>query len=181
MLAGASPIVAFVADEHDRIPGLGKADGLEVNLGDQWTGGVDGPQPAGGGGGANGRGYTVGAVQHRLSFGDVVDAIDEDDATFAEALDHRAVVDDLVEDVEGRTEQLQGPFQAFDGHVDAGTEAPWIGQDDLHDGSPHPSGRCPPWVNRSPNRQTTGATTAPPERVALAGNGLSAGAVTCRT
>ena len=125
-------IVPLVADEQDGVALARKADGLEVDLGDERTGGVDGAQAAFERSGPDGRGDAVGAVQDRGPLRDLVDAVHEDDAALAEALDDGPVVNDFVIDVERRAVQLQGPFQALDRHVDAGAEPARVRQDDLH-------------------------------------------------
>ncbi len=59
-------------------------------------------------------------------------------------LDDELVVDDLVIDVQRRPEELEGPLEALDGHVDPGAEAPGIRQDDLHQRSVPRLGRHDP-------------------------------------
>ena len=110
-----------------------------MDLGDQRAGGVDGAEVAGDGGGADGRRDAVGAVEDGGAVRDLVDAVDEDDAALAKALDDVPVVDDLVIDVERRAEEFEGAFEALDGHVDAGAEAARVGQDDSHDLPPDDS------------------------------------------
>ena len=73
----------------------------------------------------------VGAVEEGRAFGDLVERFDEDGAAPPEPLDDVLVVDDLVVDVERRPEELEGPFEALDRHVDPGAEAAGIRQDDL--------------------------------------------------
>ena len=89
-----------------------------------------------GGGRADGRGDAVGAVQHRRAFGNLVDVVDEDDAAFAETLDDRAVVDDLVIDVERGAEQFRARSRLSMAMLTPAQKPRGIGQDDLHDGSP---------------------------------------------
>src|SRR5262249_26864326 len=85
---------------------------------------------------SNEGGDAVSAVKDGAARGDVGDRVDEDDALRPEPVDDRAVVDDFVVDVDGRAEQGEGPLEAFDRHVDAGTKPAGVGQDDLHAESP---------------------------------------------
>src|SRR5262249_15016145 len=59
--------------------------------------------------------------------------VNKHDSLGAEALDDGPVVDDLVINVEGSAEQLDGLFQALDRHVDAGTKTAGVGKDNPHD------------------------------------------------
>src|SRR6516165_1081668 len=127
--------MALVADEDDNVPLARETHGLEVDLGHQRTGGVDGAQTASIRRRPDGRGDAVRAIKQGPAFGHFLDAVDENHAALAEALDDRAVVDDFVVDVERRAEQLERTIETLDRHVDAGTESPRVGQDDLHVGS----------------------------------------------
>jgi len=66
------------------------------------------------------------------AFRNVLDPVHEDHSSLAEPLDDMQVMDDLVVDIQRRTEQLQCPLQAVDGHVHAGAEPPGVGENDLH-------------------------------------------------
>ena len=65
----------------------------------------------------------VGAVDDALAVGDFVFAVDEDGAFAAEFVDHKAVVDDFLADVDGRAEGLEGDADDVNGANDAGAEA----------------------------------------------------------
>ncbi len=65
----------------------------------------------------------MGAVNDAFAVGDFVLAIDEDGAFAAEFVDHEAVVDDFLADVDGRAEGLEGDADDVDGADDAGAEA----------------------------------------------------------
>ena len=132
-------VVPLVADQDDGVPVAGEAHRLGVDLGHQRAGGVDGAEVAPGRVLADLRGDAVGAVEDRGAGRDLGDVFDEDDALGAEPLDDGAVVDDLVVDVDRGAELAQGGLQGVDGHVDAGTEAARVGEDDLHRSRP-PSG-----------------------------------------
>src|SRR5258708_2861999 len=96
-----------MTDEEDGVALFGEAEDFEVNLGDQGTGGVDFGQVPLFGLLANGGGDAVGGVDNDgigRGFGNFVD---EGDAALLEIFDDVAVVDDLVEDVDGGTFELQ--------------------------------------------------------------------------
>ena len=65
--------------------------------------------------------------------GTSVDVVDEDHALAAELLDDEAVVDDLVVAVDGRLEDADHPGERLDRHLDAGAEAPRLGEQDVLD------------------------------------------------
>ena len=60
--------------------------------------------------------------------------LDEDRALGLEVVDHVGVVHDLVAHVDRRTELAQRPLDDLDGPVDAGTDAPRLGQQHLLQG-----------------------------------------------
>ena len=62
--------------------------------------------------------------------GDLVQFLDEDGALGLQFLDHGAVVDDLVADVDGLAVAAEGFFHDADRSVDAGAEAAGPRQDD---------------------------------------------------
>ena len=61
-----------------------------------------------------------------------VERFDEDGPALAKSVDDVLVVNDLVIDVERRAEKIERPLKTLDRHIDAGTEASRIGQQDLH-------------------------------------------------
>ena len=101
---------------------------LVVDLGDQWADGVDGVAAHLLGTADDLGGRTVGRQHHRRTGGNVVDVVDEHDAEGFEAFHHQLVVDDLVVAVDRFVEGPDHPGQRLDGHLHAGTEAPWLGQ-----------------------------------------------------
>ena len=54
------------------------------------------------------------------------------DAFRGEAINHMLVVHNFVIDVDVRTEHPDALFQTFDGHVDAGTKAAWVRENNFH-------------------------------------------------
>ena len=108
----------LVADQDDGVPFLGVADGLEVDLDHQRAGGVDGQEAAVPGLVADLRRDAVGAVEQGGASGTSSSDSTKTMPRRRNLLDDELVVDDLVIDVERRPEELQGPLQALDGHVD---------------------------------------------------------------
>ncbi len=74
----------------------------------------------------------MGAVEDRGARRDLVDTVDEDDTPATESFHDGAVVNDFMIDVKRSAVDFQSPFEAVDGHVDAGAEAARVGKDDLH-------------------------------------------------
>ena len=76
--------------------------------------------------------HAVGGEHHRrVAVGDFAQLLDEDRALGLEALDHVAVVDDLVADVDRRPVKRERPLDGVDGAHDAGAEAARRAQDDF--------------------------------------------------
>ena len=65
----------------------------------------------------------MGREHHRPVVRHLVELIDEHRAELAQAVDHEAVVDDLVADIDGRAEPLERELDDLDRSVDSGTEA----------------------------------------------------------
>ena len=101
---------------------------LVVHLGDERADGVDHDTAAGPGGLDDLGGRAVGAQHQGRTGGDVGHVVDEHDPLVAEALDDMAVVHDLVVAVHRRLEDPDHPGQGLDRLLDAGAEAPWLGQ-----------------------------------------------------
>src|ERR1700730_8372049 len=100
-------IVIAVADEDQRIAFLGELYGFHVYLGDQWAGGVNHAQAAIFTGLADFRRDAMGAVDDALANGNLVHGIDKDGTFPLQFFDHKAVVDDLLTDVDGRAKGLK--------------------------------------------------------------------------
>ncbi len=69
----------------------------------------------------------MGAEHHRRAVGHFVQLLDEHRADGAQPVDDILVVHDLVPDIDGCAEQVDGPFHDVDGAVDAGAESARIG------------------------------------------------------
>ncbi len=130
-------VVVAVADEDDVVALFGEPQHLHVDLGDKGAGGIDFVQLAFLTLAADLRGDAVGAVDDDAACWYLVDGIDEDDAAAAEVVDDVPVVDDFVENVDGRALKFQDLIHDINGHVDAGTESTGVGQNDLHTLSVH--------------------------------------------
>ena len=146
-------VVAGVADQNQRVSLPGEPNGLQVDLGDQGTGGVDYLKLLACGQLPDSRGHAVGAEDADRMVRDFLQVVHEDDPTAAQTLHHVLVVDDLVEDVDGRREKVQRAFDHFDGADHSGTEPPGIGQNDFPDWHGCFSLRCDRLRGR---QQTTG-------------------------
>ena len=105
------------------------APDLGVDLGDQRAGGVDDAESAcfGGGGAHRGR-DTVGAVDELCALRRLLRVLDEDGALLAQAVDHVAVVHDLVAYVDGPLGANERALDDLDGPVHAGAETPGAGE-----------------------------------------------------
>ena len=129
-------VVPLVADEHDVVALLRVLDRLQVDLRHQWAGGVDRPQPAVRRHAAHLGGDSVrGEEQHR-PLRHLLHGVHEHRPLLHEPVDHVAVVDDLVEDVDRGAVDANRGLQRLDRHVDAGAEAARAGEQDLHAGIP---------------------------------------------
>ena len=116
-------VVVGVADEDDAVPLARVADGLQVHLGHERTGGVDHPQPAPPRLLAHGRGDAVRAEDHRGVVGHLVELVHEVGALGPEGLDDMPVVHDLAAHVDRRRADLEGQLHDVDGAIHAGAEA----------------------------------------------------------
>ena len=122
-------VVAGVADVEDREALAGPHLGLVVDLGDERAHRVHHETALRRGR----RATTSGAEPWAESMSGAparhfVDVVDEDHALLAEPLDDEPVVDDLVVAVHGRLERAHHPRERLDRHLDAGAEAPRLGE-----------------------------------------------------
>jgi hypothetical protein len=115
-----------------------RSGSLPGDLGDKRAGGIDLHEVPRVGRAAHVRGYAVCAVDHSGAWWHVIDRVDEGDAALLEFSYNVAVVDDLVEDVEGRALEPQHAIYALDGHVHAGAESAWVTEQYLHATGPSP-------------------------------------------
>ena len=103
-----------------------------VHLGDQRAGRVEDEEVARSRRLRHALRHAVGREDHRpVGIGDLVELLDEDRALRLQALDHVAVVHDLVAHIDRRAEALERLLDDLDGAVDAGAEAARGAEQDL--------------------------------------------------
>ena len=105
---------------------------LGVDLGDQRAGRVEHRQAARLRFVDHRLGDAVGAEHRHRAVGNFIQLLDEDGALALELLDHMAVVDDLVADIDGRAEFLERPLDDLDRPDDAGAEAARLSHKNPH-------------------------------------------------
>ncbi len=116
--------VAGMADQHDLAATLVVDLGLAVNLGDQRTGGVEGEEIALLRLGRNRLRHPVSGEDHGgAGFGDLVELLDEYRSLGLEALDHVAVVHDLVAHIDRCAITRESLLDRIDGAHDPRAEA----------------------------------------------------------
>ncbi len=121
-----------MADEHDLAALAMMNLGFAVHLGDQRAGGVELEQIAGARRFRHRLGDAVRGEDDGLAgIRDLVELLDEDRAFRLELFDDVAVVDDLVADIDRRTETLERELDDLDRPVDAGAEAPRRAEKDV--------------------------------------------------
>ncbi len=121
--------MAGVADQDD-FPTQGPVTtALVVHLGNQRTGGVDHRQVPFSGQLLDPLGDAVGGEDGHGAGRDFVQFVDEHSPAGAQVLDHVAIVDDFVPDVDRRTVFLQRPLDDFDCPLNAGAEAAGLSQE----------------------------------------------------
>jgi hypothetical protein len=127
--------MARVADQHDLAAAAVVDLGLAMHLGHQRAGGVEREQVAAGGGFGHRLGDAVGGEDHGcLGVRDFVEFLDEDRALGLEALDHIAIVDDLVAHIDRRSIEGEGALDRIDRSHHAGAESARRAQQHLQRG-----------------------------------------------
>jgi hypothetical protein len=129
---------------------------LQVHLGDEGAGRVEDPQPSPLRLAVDRPRHPVRAEYDGGTVRDLGQFLDKHRAPCTQTLNDMAVVHNLVPDIDGSTEHLQGPLHDLDGTVDPGTKAPGVGKHDLHrDETP-----VPRQMPRSSNYTPPGKTPA---------------------
>jgi hypothetical protein len=101
---------------------------LVMDLGNKWTSCIDGFVPTIRGGLPDlGRDAVSAVYQYRSTRG-IFRFVYESRPLFAQGVHHVLVVDNLVTDIDGLLEELQGALHNFDRSVDTGTKASGMGQ-----------------------------------------------------
>ena len=108
---------------------------------------------------------------HRTARGHLGELLDEHRSESSQALHHVVIVNHLVAHVDRRTEELERPFDDVDGAIDAGTEAPRVGEQHLHQARTRLAAR----VSRQASISSTTAPTVMAESARL-----NAGKYACR-
>ena len=101
-----------------------------MDLGDQWAGGVHGPQAPLRGVAFDALRDPVGAEHGDGSRRDLVDFLHEARSLALQVLDHPLVVNDLVPDIDGHPVEGEGPLDGLDGALHPGTESTGLSQQD---------------------------------------------------
>ena len=126
--------MAGVADQHDLAAAPVVNLGLAMHLGHQRAGRVDREQIAPRRLlGDRARHAVRGEDHRRVVIGNLAEFLDEDRALGAQALDHIAVVHDLVAHIDRRPVNRERPLHQFDGAHDAGAEAARRAEQHLED------------------------------------------------
>ena len=111
-------------DQDDVAAALEMDLGLAMHLGDQRTGGIERKEIALLGLiGNRARHAMRGKDDRRVGFGDFVEFLDENRALGLQAVDHIAVMDDLVADIDRRPIEGERPLDRIDGPHDPGAKA----------------------------------------------------------
>jgi hypothetical protein len=124
-----------MADEHDLTARVIVALRLHMDLGNQRAGGVEIEHLARLRLGRHRLGHAVGGEDHRPVHRALRQFFDEDGAQGPQALDHVAIVDDLVAHIDRRAELLDRPLDDLDRPVDAGAEPARRGEEDSQFGA----------------------------------------------
>src|SRR6266446_5317520 len=115
--------------------------------------------------------YPVRGKNYRTAGGHLGELIDEHRSESSQALHHVVIVNHLVAHVDRRTEELERPLDDVDGAIDAGTEAPRVGEQHLHQPRTCLAARV--------SRQASISSTTAPTVIAESAR-LNAGKYACR-
>ena len=130
---GAFDLGMPVMADQDDLAALGDiALAFDMDLGDQGTSGVEHGQVAVGGVGLHRLGHAMGTEYGPGTGGDFGQILDEDGPHTLQALDHIAVMNDLMADIDRRAILGERAFDDLDGADYAGAETPGLGKDDSH-------------------------------------------------
>src|SRR5262249_8842742 len=121
-------VVVAVADQDQRIPFLGKFDSLHVDLCDKRACSIDDAQLAQMAPLPNFRRDAVSAINHSLALGNFLDTVDENRTFRLEFLDHKAVMDDFLADVDRGAKGLKSNADDVDCPYHARAKAPRLQQ-----------------------------------------------------
>jgi hypothetical protein len=120
-----------MADEQDLMARGEMPLRLAMHLADQRAGRVEIEQLAARGLRRHRFGHAMGGEDDRRPVGHLVELVDEDGAPLLQPLDHIAVVDDLMADIDRRPIARQRLLDDLDRAIDAGAETAGRGQQDM--------------------------------------------------
>jgi hypothetical protein len=122
-----------VVTDQDHLTRLARITAnFHVYLGHEWTGRIENREAAPIGLVLDGLRDAVGRENDRGTIGNLLELLDEYRPHRSQPLDDMTVMDDFVPHMDGRTEKRDGTLDDVDGPVDAGTEPPRIGKQDIH-------------------------------------------------
>src|SRR5262245_11160935 len=107
--------MAFVANEDDGLAFAVETYSFEVNFRHQRTGGVNDVEIFALRRLMHLRGNAVGTEDTNITVGNLVEAVNKDDAPLAQVLDYVLIVYNLVEYVDGFGEKIERPFNNING------------------------------------------------------------------
>jgi hypothetical protein len=117
-----------MADQDNFITVSAAAGNFEVYFGHQWTGGVEYPQLPLFCLFTDCTRHSMGTEYYRMTIRHIAQFINENGPSGAQTFDHKAVVYDLVTDIDRCPQEFQSPFDDIDCSVDACAEASGIGE-----------------------------------------------------
>ena len=117
-----------MADQHHLQPMLHMTDDLAVHLGYQRAGGIDHPQPHRAPFAHHRAAHPMGGEDRYRPLGHLMQFIDKHRAHGAQAIDHMAVMDDLVANIDRRAEPRQRLLHDRNRPIHTGAEAARTGQ-----------------------------------------------------
>ena len=121
-----------MSDQYDFSGVAGETLSFYMNFCDQWAGGVDAAETLADRRLPHRRRYAVGTEDQQRASRRLGGILDEDRSLLSEPLDHVAVVNDFVTDVDRCPEPPKGYLDDLDGPVYAGTESAWVGEQNTH-------------------------------------------------
>ena len=120
--------MAGMSDQKDMFALRGVAPCLDMNLGHQWTGRIDGDHVAVVRFLDNGTGHPVGGKDDWRAFRHLVEFLDEDGTLFGKSVNHGTVMHDLVTHIHRCAEFLQRHLDDAHGAINAGAETARCGK-----------------------------------------------------
>ncbi len=129
--------MVLMADQDNGIALARELDRLQMNFGDQRTGGVNHFKIASPSVVAHGRRYAVSAENDPRPGRNLVQFLDKDRARAAQLIHNVPVMDDFLANINRRAVQIQRDLDHVDGADDTSAKPPWPQQDNLLGRSGH--------------------------------------------